>query len=167
MSSFVRPAFANTFGIATPGPIPIISGGTPTTVYAINLPIIGNLSFSATDLLAKSTAAAPSVVYEELPAVVIPSFLKAGFNLDNPSKVVSFLIPSSLSTVISFTSPLSFLILVLTGTISSLKRPVSYALAAFSWEWTENLSKTSLFIPNLSQTFSEVWPMLYRQFLAT
>jgi len=72
------------------------------------------------------------VVYEELPAVVIPSFLKAGFNLDNPSKVVSFLIPSSLSTVISFTSPLSFLILVLTGTISSLKRPVSYALAAFS-----------------------------------
>jgi len=60
--------------------MPIISGGTPATAYATNLPIIGNPSFSATDLLARRTPAAPSVTYEEFPAVVEPSFLKAGFN---------------------------------------------------------------------------------------
>jgi len=59
---------------------------------------MGNLSFSATDLLAKRTAAAPSVTYDAFPAVVLPFFLKAVFNFESPSKVVSFLIPSSALT---------------------------------------------------------------------
>jgi len=41
---------------------------------------IGSPSFWATDLLANKTAAAPSVTYEEFPAVVVPSFLKAAFS---------------------------------------------------------------------------------------
>lgn len=80
----------------------------------------------ATDLLANKTAAAPSVTYDELPAVVDPSLPNAGFNLLNPSNVVSFLIPSSYVTVISFNFSPS-LIVVLTGTISSLYNPYYYA----------------------------------------
>ena len=47
--------------MATAGPIPMISGGTPETTKSMNLPIIGSFNFSAVDLLANSTAAAPSV----------------------------------------------------------------------------------------------------------
>lgn len=72
----------------------MISGGHPLTVYARYLAKIGNPNFSATDLLANNTTAAPSVVYDEFPAVVLPSFLKAGLSFANYSKVVS-LIPSS------------------------------------------------------------------------
>jgi len=61
---------------------------------------IGRPNFSATDLLASRTAAAPSVTCELLPAVVVPSFLKAGLIFANDYIVVYFLIPSSLVTVI-------------------------------------------------------------------
>lgn len=81
-------------GIATAGPIPIISGGHPATVKSENLAKMGNPFFYANDLLAKRTAAAPSVVWELFPAVVLPSFLKAGFNLASVYIVV-YLIPSS------------------------------------------------------------------------
>lgn len=43
------------------GPIPIIYGGHPFTAYCTNLAKIGSPNFSATDLRAKTTAAAPSV----------------------------------------------------------------------------------------------------------
>jgi len=75
---------------------------------------IGNPSFSATDLLTKRTPAAASVTYDEFPAVVVPSFLKAGFNFDKPSKVVSFLIPSSFVTITSFYLPSASVTFVLT-----------------------------------------------------
>lgn len=94
MSLIVSPLFYKTDGMATAGPIPIISGGHPFTVYATYLAKIGRFNFSATDLLANKTTAAPSVVYEEFPAVVLPPFLKAGFNFPNYSTVDS-LIPSS------------------------------------------------------------------------
>jgi len=91
--------------MAKAGPIPMTSGGTPMTEYATNFPKIGSFSFSATDLLAKRTPAAPSVTYDEFPAVVVPPCLKAGFNLPKLCKVVSFLIPSSYITVISVSFP--------------------------------------------------------------
>lgn len=59
--SLVIPALANAFGIATTGPIPIISGATPAVAKDKYYAIIGSFSFSAVDLLAKSTMAAPSV----------------------------------------------------------------------------------------------------------
>ena len=85
MSFGLRPFFYKSYGIAAAGPIPIMLGGTPATVQSMNLAKIGKPNFLATDLLAKRTAAAPSVTYDELPAVVDPSFPKAGFNFDNPS----------------------------------------------------------------------------------
>jgi len=103
----------------------MISGGQPDTACAMNLAKIGRPSFSATDLLASKTAAAPSVTYEAFPAVVVPSLLNAGFNLAKPSTVVSFLMPSSLSIKTSFVVPSGNFTLVLIGIISSLYKPVS------------------------------------------
>lgn len=76
----------------------------------------------AIDLLAKRTAAAPSVTCEALPAVVVPSFANAGLSLARFSLVVA-LIPSSLSatTVVSF--PSSDLTLTVIGVISEVKSP--------------------------------------------
>lgn len=105
MSLILTPVFCNNYGIATAGPMPIIYGGHPLTAYWTNLAKIGSPSFSATDLLAKTTAAAPSVTCELLPAVVVPSFLKAGFSFPKDSRVVSFRIPSSFVTVIYFEFP--------------------------------------------------------------
>lgn len=69
-----------TDGIATAGPIPIMVGSTPSTEYPTNLAKIGSPNLMAWLLLASKTTAAPSVTYDEFPAVVVPSFLKAGFN---------------------------------------------------------------------------------------
>jgi hypothetical protein len=114
--------------MATAGPIPIISGGQPLTAYWTNLAKIGNFIFSATDLLTNKTAAAPSVTCELLPAVVVPFFLKAGFNLAKLYKVVSCLIPSSLVTITYFDFPSLSKTVVLTGTIYESNKPDCWAL---------------------------------------
>jgi len=91
----------------------MISGGHPATANPITLPWIFKPNFLATSLLAKRTAAAPSVTYDELPAVVVPpSLLNAGFNFARPSRVVSPLTPSSLSTITFFSFPSASLIVV-------------------------------------------------------
>ena len=51
--------------------------------------------FSASSFSIKITAAAPSFIPEELPAVTVPFFLNAGFNLDSPSIEVCGLINST------------------------------------------------------------------------
>jgi hypothetical protein len=58
-------------------------------------------------------AAAPSVIWDELPAVVEPFLSKAGLSLPSPATVVSGLTPQSLSTTTSTVSPFSFLTVVL------------------------------------------------------
>ena len=119
----------------------------------MNLARIGSPNFSATDLLATKTAAAPSVTWDELPAVVVPFFLKAGFNFCNPSNEVSFLTPSSRVTRTSLTFPSASLTLARTGTISSANNPNCCACAALRCDSTANLSCVSLFIPYFSATF--------------
>ena len=74
--------------------------------------------FSATDLLARTTAAAPSVTWELLPAVVVPSFLKAGLSFARVSRVVEPLIPSSSVITTSFEFPYLSNTVVFTGIIS-------------------------------------------------
>ena len=64
--------------------MPINSAGTPATAKLKILPLIGKPSLLATDLLAKRTAAAPSVTWLEFPAVVVPSFENAGLSFDKP-----------------------------------------------------------------------------------
>lgn len=63
------------------------------------------------------------MTYEEFPAVVVPPFLKAGLSLLNPAKLVPSLTPSSLETVISLAFPSLSVMVVLTGTISSVNNP--------------------------------------------
>jgi hypothetical protein len=61
MSLTCKPHYSKALGIAKAGPTPIISGGTPAHAKLSILPLIGRPSFTATDLLAKRTTAAPSV----------------------------------------------------------------------------------------------------------
>ena len=67
--------------------MPIILGGTPSTANDFHTPNIGKFRFIASSLLMSNTAAAPSVNWEEFPAVVDPFFLKTGFNLESLSAV--------------------------------------------------------------------------------
>ena len=82
---------------------------------------MGKLYFKAVYLLVKSTAAVPSDISLELPAVLNPFGLKEGLNFDKPCKVVPFLGPSSLVTfvIIPFSS------YTVIGTISLSNHPFS------------------------------------------
>jgi len=55
---------------------------------------------------------------------------------------------------------------VLTATISSLNKPYSWAFAALAWDSTAIWSYFSRLTPYFSATFSDVWPIGIRQFLA-
>ena len=111
----------------------MISGGTPATAYPKILPYTFKPSFLATSLLARRTAAAPSVVYDELPAVVVPpTFLNAGFSLAKPSSDVPTLTPSSMFTTTSVSLPSAPLTVVLYGVISLADHPSFYDLAALA-----------------------------------
>jgi hypothetical protein len=61
MSLTESPVFSRAYGIATAGPIPMTSGGTPAAAKLRILPLTGSPIFLAYDLLAKKTTAAPSV----------------------------------------------------------------------------------------------------------
>ena len=86
--------------------------------------------------LMMSTAEAPSVICDELPAVTLPSGLNAGFSLASVSAVVSGRMPSSAVTIssVSMSLPVSLSSgLAWTGMISLSKRPSSVAWAARCW----------------------------------
>lgn len=153
-ASTIVPACCRAAGMANAGPMPITSGGTPTTALALRTPRTGSPRASTADLRPISTAAAPSLTWLELPetegpisacwdwsghwpgtaedspAVVLPSGLKAGRSLASPARVVPALIPSSLATVTWRSFPSSSTIFVLTGTISCSNRPEFCARAA-------------------------------------
>ena len=69
---------------------------------------------------------APSLSWEELPAVTIPSFLNTGLSFPRLSMVESSLTPSSVSNMMS-----PFLLGIVTGRISFLNFPFLIAAAAF------------------------------------
>ena len=85
-------------------------------------------SLSARSARATTRAAAPSLIPLALPAVTVPSALKAGLRRANDSAVVPGRGCSSVSTrVVPFFPATS------TGTISSSKAPASIAAAARRW----------------------------------
>ncbi|MNH41044.1 hypothetical protein D3C72_1900880 [compost metagenome] len=90
-----------------------------------------------------------------MPAVTLPSFLKAGFSLARDSAVVPARGPSSVSKATG--SPLRCGIRI--GVISSLKRPASMAAAAFCWEAAAKASCCSRVRPYFATRFSAVTPM--------
>ena len=85
------------------------------------------MAFSAFSLIS-TRAEPPSLICEALAAVIVPSLSNAGFSPASDSIVVPGRTPSSVSTRIG--SPLRWG--MLTGTISSAKRPSLIALAARS-----------------------------------
>ena len=86
-----------------------------------------------------TTAAAPSEIWEEEPAVTVPSLLNAGRSLPSDSIVVSPRTPSSVANTTG--SPLRCGIS--TGTTSSSKTPFFHATAAFWWDCAANSSCSS------------------------
>ncbi len=73
MSSSFNPASFSAFGIATTGPMPMISGGTPPTAKLTKRAIGFSPSSRAFFSDITSAAAAPSLVCDELPAVTVPA----------------------------------------------------------------------------------------------
>ena len=66
-----------TTGIAMAGPTPMITGSTPMAVKVLNTPRMGSPFCTAMLLFMKRTYPAPSLTWQELPALVLPS-LKTG-----------------------------------------------------------------------------------------
>ena len=91
-----------------------------------------------------TTAQAPSEIGDELPAVIVPSAVNAGFSLASTSAVVSPRIPSS--SRISIGSPRRCG--TCTGTISSSNRPFFCAAAARWCDRAANSSCSARLIPS-------------------
>jgi hypothetical protein len=91
---------------------------------------------------------------DALPAVTVPSFEKAGLSFARDSTVVPARIYSSWSTTMS---PLR--LEIVTGVISSLKRPSFWAASALFWEAVANWSCSSRVSCQRWATFSAVVPM--------
>lgn len=67
MATSILPARFRAAGMAKAGPIPITSGGTPTTALALRTPRTGSPRASTAARRPISTAAAPSLTWLELP----------------------------------------------------------------------------------------------------
>mmetsp|Transcript_1505 Transcript_1505/g.4692 ORF Transcript_1505/g.4692 Transcript_1505/m.4692 type:complete len:204 (-) Transcript_1505:760-1371(-) len=85
--SMVQPAFCRASLVAGTGPMPMIFGSTPALAYATTRPSGVPPSCAATDSAATTTAAAPSLMPDALPAVTVPSFLNAARSLPSFSAV--------------------------------------------------------------------------------
>ena len=148
------PAFAITFFVAATGPMPMIRGSTPARAPATHVAMGVTPSSFAFSSLITTTAAAPSLMPEALPAVTIPSFLNAGRSFPRASILEPALGPSSVSTRM-----VVFFVFTSTGTISSLNAPAFWAASHLFWLTMANLSSSSLVSPHWSQIFSAVIPM--------
>ena len=152
-----RPARASAFFVAGIGPSPMKAGSTPavaeTTKRASG---VTPDAFTASSL-ARSTAAAPSLIGDEFPAVTVPPARKAGASLASFSSVVSGRGDSSFAKRID--SP--FGAGIGTGTISRANAPASHAAPAFFCDASAKASCSSRPIPPFFATFSAVSPMLW------
>ena len=97
MSLIVIPLRSSSFCVAGIGPVSMITGSTPTVVWStIFARGVSPSSFAlSADII--STAAAPSEICDELPAVILPSGLKAGLSCDSVSMLESGRMPWSLT----------------------------------------------------------------------
>ena len=101
--------------------------------------------------LITSTAAAPSLSGQALPAVTWPSGRNTGLSAASPSSVTPARGPSSFDTTVPSGR--------VTGVISSAKKPFSTLATARSCESLANSSISVRDTPSYSTTFSAVWPM--------
>ena len=73
----------------------MITGSTPTVVWSTIRARGVRPRASAFSRVIRSTAAAPSEICEELPAVTLPSSLNTGFSCESASRLVSGRMPWS------------------------------------------------------------------------
>ena len=113
--------------MAVTGAMKISLGLTPLVAAATIRALIGAWHCRAISALATTSAAAPSLICEALPAVTVPSPPNDGFSRASTSSEVSARGPSSRSMR---TSPLRKL--MTTGTISSVNLPAATAAVALA-----------------------------------
>ena len=151
--------------MAGTGPMPKRSGSTPAVANVTKRPsgVSPRSRACAADIT--MTAAAPSLVCEELPAVTVPLAWKAGRSLASASADVSRRGPSSTANAIWRViglAPLPFepsTSAAVTGTISSVKRPASIAAIARWWLRSANASCSSREIADSRAWFSATRPV--------
>ena len=97
--------------------MPMIRGSTAARPYPTSLPSGVRPWLFTNDSEASTTAAAASLMPDALPAVTVPSLLKAGRSLAMSSRLTSARMCSSVSTMVT----LPFLPGISTGRICSLK----------------------------------------------
>ena len=151
--SSVSPARSRTLAVAGIGPVSMVMGSTPARAKLWNRARGRSPSAFAFSSLMIRTAAAPSVICDELPAVTLPSSLNAGLSLARDSRLLSGRMPSSRTKT---SLPLS--VSTVTGTISFSNRPSSVARAARLWLSTLNASSSSRLMPHLSAISSAEMP---------
>jgi hypothetical protein len=98
-----------------------------------------------------TTAAAPSLSGQALPAVTRPSGRNTGFSAEMPSIVVPARGPSSLLTTVPSG--------VVTGVISRSQKPFAMACSARFWLRTANSSISARETSFSRARFSAVWPI--------
>ena len=159
----VNPAWDKAFGIAFTGPIPMILGSTPAEAKLTKRAIGSRFNSLTISSLITKTKAAPSLIWEEFPAVTEPSAAKTGFKFAKASTVVPNLGPSSFATTYDFVSflPFSFtnVCSILIGTIWLSNFPSACAFKAFICDSNANLSWSSLEMLNCFATASAVKPI--------
>ena len=164
MSARLKPAALSAAGIASIGPMPISSGGTPRDAKLTNRASGCKLNCLTAFSLANISAPAPSLVCELLPAVTLPLAANTVRSLASASSVVSARGPSSRLTVraVVLISPLSRLGVrstTCTGVISSANAPACCAARALWWDCSANASCASRLTFHCVATFSAVKPM--------
>jgi hypothetical protein len=102
-----------------------------------------------------TSAAAPSLMPDALPAVTLPSFLKAGLSAASFSAVVPARGYSSVST----RSGSPFFCATCTGTISSLNHPLRIAVSARFWLSAAKASWSARLMEKRVTISSAVMPM--------
>ena len=95
----MRPVFSRIFLVAGIGPLSIVTGSVPATAKLWKRARGFRPSSVAFSALMISTAEAPSEICDELPAVILPSSLNAGFSLASVSAVVPSRMPSSVVSI--------------------------------------------------------------------
>ena len=153
MSSQLRPARASALAHASGFPCSIRCGSTPASPNETKRARGSSPSRSHADSLAISTAAAPSQIWLEFPAVIRPSGTNAGASAASASADVSrrgvSSTPTSAPTCGFVTS---------TGTISRSKRPSSIAATARRCDSSEKASSSSREKPHSSAITSAEIP---------
>ena len=101
--------------------------------------------------LITTTAAAPSLSGQQLPAVTVPSGRNTGCSVATFSSVVPARGPSSAATTVPSGS--------VTGVMSRCQNPSASAFSARFCDRTPNSSCSARVTPRSSATFSAVWPI--------